>query len=304
MLITMKKLLDVAKKEGGFAVPAPNVFSMETTEAAYQAAREMQAPVILNVWDAGAEWIEKQANLALYFEKKYPDVIAALNLDHGQSYDSEVAAIRSGFTSVMSDRSMMPLEQNVEQVKRIVDTAHAVNVSVEAELGHVGQGYEYEQTRDAWLTNPDEAVAYVEQTQCDCLAVAVGTSHGAYKGTPRLDFALLETLNSLVSVPLVLHGGSGTGDENLAKAVAVGIQKVNLCTDLMDAYERKAKEKAKTSGEFLEIYEAGVQGWKEELMRYMELFSAKGKAVLYQEHLSRAEGLYSHVKDENFTVQK
>ena len=78
MLITMKKLMDVAKKEGGFAVPAPNVFSMETTEAAYQAAREMQAPVILNVWDAGAEWIEKQANLALYFEKKYPDVIAAL----------------------------------------------------------------------------------------------------------------------------------------------------------------------------------------------------------------------------------
>ena len=231
-------------------------------------------------------------------------VIAALNLDHGQSYDSEVAAIRSGFTSVMSDRSMMPFEQNVEQVKRIVDTAHAVNVSVEAELGHVGQGYEYEQTRDAWLTNPDEAVAYVEQTQCDCLAVAVGTSHGAYKGTPRLDFALLETLNSLVSVPLVLHGGSGTGDENLAKAVAVGIQKVNLCTDLMDAYERKAKEKDKTSGEFLEIYEAGVQGWKEELMRYMELFSAKGKAVLYQEHLSRAEGLYYHVKDENFTVQK
>ena len=241
MLITMKKLLDVAKKEGGFAVPAPNVFSMETTEAAYQAAREMQAPVILNVWDAGAEWIEKQANLALYFEKKYPDVIAALNLDHGQSYDSEVAAIRSGFTSVMSDRSMMSFEQNVEQVKRIVDTAHAVNVSVEAELGHVGQGYEYEQTRDAWLTNLDEAVAYVEQTQCDCLAVAVGTSHGAYKGTPRLDFALLEKLNSLVSVPLVLHGGSGTGDENLAKAVAVGIQKVNLCTDLMDAYERKAR---------------------------------------------------------------
>ena len=113
MLITMKKLLDVAKKEGGFAVPAPNVFSMETTEAAYQAAREMQAPVILNVWDAGAEWIEKQANLALYFEKKYPDVIAALNLDHGQSYDSEVAAIRRLFTSLMSDRSMMPLEQNV-----------------------------------------------------------------------------------------------------------------------------------------------------------------------------------------------
>lgn len=166
MLITMKKLLDVAKKEGGFAVPAPNVFSMETTEAAYQAAREMQAPVILNVWDAGAEWIEKQANLALYFEKKYPDVIAALNLDHGQSYDSEVAAIRSGFTSVMSDRSMMSFGQNVEQVKRIVDTAHAVNVSVEAELGHVGQGYEYEQTRDAWLTNPDSIRQISPKRRC------------------------------------------------------------------------------------------------------------------------------------------
>ncbi len=106
-----------------------------------------------------------------------------MNLDHGGPFEHLIRAIRAGFSSVMVDRSTLPYEQNVAESKEIVKIAHAVGVSVEAELGHVGQGVEYEQTRDAGLTHPEEAVSFVEETGVDCLAVAVGTSHGAYKGT-------------------------------------------------------------------------------------------------------------------------
>ena len=135
----------------------------------------------------------------------------------------------------MVDRSTLSFEDNVAQVADVVRIAHAVGVSVEAELGHVGQGVEYEATRDAGLTHPEEAAEFVERTGVDCLAVAVGTSHGVYKGTPHLEFDLLSTLASDLEIPLVLHGGSGTGDENLRRAVKTGIQKVNLYTDLGEA---------------------------------------------------------------------
>jgi fructose-bisphosphate aldolase, class II len=292
MLVTMKKLLDVAKGKH-YAVPAPNVYSLETVEAAFQAARELKAPMIMNVWDDGAEWIAKVGNIVRYFDPLYPDVICALNLDHGHSFATAMAAIRAGYTSVMADFSMMPFNDNAAEVRRIVDVAHAVNVSVEAELGHVGQGFEYESTRDKGLTNPGEAVSYVEQTHCDMLAVAIGTSHGVYKGTPRIDFELLETLSALVSVPLVLHGGSGTGDENLAKAVNIGIQKVNICTDLFNGYDAAVREAGLEDGaNYLSRYFAGPMGWKKTLIHYTRLFNAAGKAPLYELYTAMPEEMH------------
>lgn len=194
----------------------------------------------------------------------------------------------------MVDRSELPFEENVRETAEIVKVAHALNVSVEAELGHVGQGYEYEQTRESGLTNKDEAVEYVRQTGVDCLAVSVGTSHGTYKGTPRLDFELLAALDKLVEIPLVLHGGSGTGDGNLAKAVQTGIQKVNLCTDLslagMEAlkeylgvdYDSMAKNKAlgefgNPSANMWDSDIAAAKGYKQKLMHYLKLFGSAGK---------------------------
>ena len=189
----------------------------------------------------------------------------------------------------MVDRSTLPYEQNVAESKEIVKIAHAVGVSVEAELGHVGQGVEYEATRDAGLTHPEEAVSFVEETGVDCLAVAVGTSHGAYKGTPHLEFDLLETIAKSVDVPLVLHGGSGTGDDLIAKAIKCGIQKVNLWTDLSQASNMAVKEaidadyapdvdpdKKKISSWQYDMI--GADGYKAALEHYMHVFGCVGKA--------------------------
>lgn len=303
MIISLKKILDVAKKNR-FAVASPNVYSMETVECAYQAARELNAPVILMVWDGGPEWVEKVGNICKFFEKKYPDVVCSLILDHGGSYESEMTALRSGFSGIMSDRSKLPFEENVREVRKTVEPAHAVNVAVEAELGHVGEGLEYEETRDSGLTNPDEALEFIRRTEVDCLAVAVGTSHGVYKGTPHIDFDLLDKLDKLVDIPLVLHGGSGTGDDNLAKAVEHGINKVNLCSDLMLAMEKAVRQDALEKDQagyrntnaydlyFMGILDAGHKGWTDCLKHYMKLFKSEGKAELYREYKAVPEANY------------
>lgn len=293
MLVSMKTILDKAK-EGGYGVAAPNAFNMETVRVCFEAARELKAPIIID----GAEnhGIESIAALTKYYSGLFPDVEVALNLDHGSTFEAAIRAIRTGYTSVMVDRSQLPFEENVARTKEIVRIAHAIGVSVEAELGHVGQGSEYEQTRDAGLTKPEEAVEFVKQTGVDMLAVAIGTSHGTYKGTPHLDFDLLKELTESVDVPLVLHGGSGTGDDNLKKAVEMGIQKVNLFTDLSNAglestmdfienggalnrtmvnFENGKVEKMKVT--MLNAYMIGSEGYKKKLMYYMRLFGSEGK---------------------------
>lgn len=286
MLQPMHELLQEAKK-GNYGIPAPNAFSRFTMEACLQAADELNSPVIIGV--PGVFGIEEMGDLARFYQVRYPRVPFALNLDHGGPYEHLIRAIRAGFSSVMVDRSTLPYEQNVAESKEIVKIAHAVGVSVEAELGHVGNGNEYAETRDAGLTHPDEAVSFVEETGVDCLAVAVGTSHGAYKGTPHLEYDLLTTIAHEVDVPLVLHGGSGTGDDLIAKAIKCGIQKVNLWTDLSQASNMKVKEivesdygpnsnpdKKKTNA--CQYDEAGAAGYKEALMHYMHVFGCVDKA--------------------------
>lgn len=286
MLEPMKDLL-VEAKRGGYAVPAPNVFDKESVEAAFNAAEELDSPVILDV--GYAMGIEETGMIAKYYGTKHPRIPWALNLDHGGPFEHVILAIRSGYSSVMVDRSTLSFEDNVAQVADVVRIAHAVGISVEAELGHVGQGVEYEQTRDAGLTHPEEAVSFVEETGVDCLAVAVGTSHGAYKGTPHLEFELLETIAKSVDVPLVLHGGSGTGDDLIAKAIKCGIQKVNLWTDLSQASNMAVKEaieadyapdvdpdKKKISSWQYDMI--GADGYKAALEHYMHVFGCVGKA--------------------------
>ena len=291
MILSMAEILNDAKKRK-YGVAAPNVFSSITVKACFEAAEEMHAPIILDC--AGMPFLEETAEIARFYERKYPNVYAALNLDHGGPYEEIVSAIRFGFSSVMIDRSMVPYEENVREVAEIVKIAHAVGVSVEAELGHVGQGFEYEETRTAGLTNPEEAVSFVKETGIDCLAVAVGTSHGVYKGKPHLEFDLLSELSEKIQIPLVLHGGSGTGDDNLAKAVCCGIQKVNLFTDLSNAglkslmkylgIDWDQMQQDGTKGEFANmkanLCDAGLEagkGYKELLCHYIELFGGVGK---------------------------
>lgn len=229
MLVKMKELLDDANKNN-YAVVAPNAWNEETIKAAISAAEEERAPLILALYPVMAN-IEEFASSAckLVSNSKIP---IALHLDHGSKFEEAIRAIRSGYTSIMVDRSQLPYNKNVKEVREITKISHAVGVTVEAELGHVGQGKDYNSTRDCGLTRVEEAVRFVEETQVDCLAVAIGTSHGIYSGAPKIDFKLLRELKDNIDIPLVLHGSSGTGEENIIKCVDGGINKINLFTDL------------------------------------------------------------------------
>lgn len=287
--MTMKRILIDAKKNN-YAVPAPNVFSAETVEACFEAASTMRSPIIIDC--AAIHDIEKIAHITDYYSRKYDQVRFALNLDHGSTFEEAILAIRNGFTSIMVDRSQLSIEDNIRETKELVKIAHSVGVSVESELGHVGIGLQYEETRDKGLTNPKEAIYFVSETGIDCLAVAIGTSHGTYKGTPRIDFGLLEELNESIHIPLVLHGGSGTGDENLEKCVKKGIQKINLFTDLSNCGLNNLNkylygeiiENGKLKDEFdigsKNMYDAmqeSKEGYMEKLKHYMMLFGSNNR---------------------------
>lgn len=277
MLISMAPLLKDAR-EKGYGIAAPGIYDLQTAAAALSAAAELKSPIILDVYQNND--LEAIGDIVRFLSSRFESVPFALNLDHGESFEVTVRAIRAGFSSVMIDCSTKPFAENVALTSEVVKMAHAVGVSVEAELGHVGSGARYEEDRDKGLTDPAEAVEFVRQTGVDCLAVAVGTAHGKYAGTPRIDFERLAKLREVVPAPLVLHGGSSTGDENLSKAVRQGITKVNLFTDLVFAGALGIKT-ALSSGKDLPLpalYAAGVAGYKDMLKHYIELFGSAGKA--------------------------
>ena len=231
MLVTMKALLDRANEEN-YAVMAPNVFYELDARACIKAAEELRAPLILDIdFDSSPDVVEQGWYLRRIAEMA--SVPVAINQDHSADFTHAIAAIRGGYTSIMVDRSFLPYEENAAQVKELVKIAHAVGVSVEAELGHVGSAADDPDDWKKAFTDPAEAKRFVEETGVDCLAVAIGTAHGLYKGTPTLDFERLRELKAALGIPLVLHGGSGTGDENIRRACTMGINKVNVCSELL-----------------------------------------------------------------------
>lgn len=272
MLVPMKVILEKAKKEG-YGVVAPNALNEDTARVCIEAATELNAPIIIDVGYLVHPKIKMLAHIISEYARQAP-VPVALNLDHGRQFSHAISAIQAGFTSIMIDRSNLPFEQNVKEVSEIVKIAHSVGIDVEAELGHVGTGSEYSKDRNSGLTNPEEARDYVEKTGVDFLAVAIGTAHGTYKGTPYLDFDRLAEIRKKVEIPLVLHGGSGTGDDNLLKAVSLGISKINIATDLFDA----GRKNIKTDSPLHFIYYEVNEGYKNKLMYYMNLFGQVGKA--------------------------
>ncbi|MBQ9988905.1 MAG: class II fructose-bisphosphate aldolase [Clostridia bacterium] len=276
MLISMKLILQRAR-EGGYGVPAPNVRNEDTVRACIEAAEELNSPLIIGPgYKSNPDFKFFACMIRELAEQSKIEI--AFNLDHGSSPEQCFDAADNGYTGVMIDASVQPYEQNAVITKQVVDYAHARGVSVEAELGHVGQGIQYEVDRDAALTDPDEAVRFVSETGVDALAVAIGSAHGVYKGVPRLDFDRLQVLRRRVSVPLVLHGGSGTGDENLARACREGICKVNLATDLYNCGGRRVAAFIGEGGSGLQAYQELTAGYKDELKRYMQVIGAAGRA--------------------------
>ncbi|MBS4024590.1 MAG: class II fructose-1,6-bisphosphate aldolase [Clostridia bacterium] len=243
-LVTVTEMLQKAET-GGYAVGAFNCNNMEIVQAIIEAAEAEQAPVILQASQgaikyAGLDYIMAMARTAA----ENAAVPVAMHLDHGTSFDQVMQCIRYGFTSVMIDGSKYPLEENIAITNKVLDVARAVGVSVEAELGKIG-GTEDDITvseKEASMTDPEEAKYFVQQTKVDALAIAIGTAHGQYKGEPKLDFARLQRVRELVSVPIVLHGSSGVPDEAIRKAISLGVRKVNIDTNIREAFAGGIKQ--------------------------------------------------------------
>lgn len=237
-LVSMQELLQKAES-GGYAVGAFNCSNLELTQAIVRAAEAENAPVIMQASQgaikyAGLEYVAAIAKIAATMTR----VPVALHLDHGTSFEQAVQCIHVGFSSVMIDGSKLPFEDNVALTRQVLDVARAVGVSVEAELGKIG-GTEDDITvseREALFTDPAEAGLFVRETGVDALAVAIGTAHGQYKGVPKLDFHLLKKIKAEVNVPIVLHGSSGVPDEALREAIGLGVRKVNIDTNIREAF--------------------------------------------------------------------
>ncbi|MEO1771679.1 class II fructose-bisphosphate aldolase [Candidatus Enterococcus ferrettii] len=275
MLVTMKELVDEAY-EGGYAVPAPNVDNEHNLRAAIEAAEELNSPVIIGHICGYNPDIQYFGRIATDLARR-AKVKVAINLDHGGSFEDCMAGIQAGFTSIMIDRSQASFEDNIREVAELAKAAHALGITVEAELGHVGVGQNYAVDGKQMLTNPEEALQFVQETNVDCLAVAVGTAHGVYQGEPHIRFELLEELTEKIPVPLVLHGGSGSGDENLRRCAKLGICKVNLSNDLRKAAIESLVEQDLNGDGAYEMYNYLAAGFKSKLKHYIELLGSKDK---------------------------
>lgn len=238
MLVTGKQILDAARA-GGYAIGAFNCHTLDMITAVVDVATSEQAPVILQFTEGsmktnGWEYISAVARQAAVSTP----VPVAIHLDHGASFESVVRAIRHGFTSVMIDGSELPYAKNVALTRRVVEAAHAAGVSVEAEIGHVGGVEDGHGSMTGWMTEPADAEQFWQDAGMDYLATAFGTAHGFYKEEPKLDLDRVSLIARRVHIPLVMHGGSGVPDDQVLAAIARGICKVNVATELKDAWAR------------------------------------------------------------------
>lgn len=243
-LVSLSAILKQAEA-GGWAVGAFNCNNLELVQAIIQAAEAEQAPVVLQASQGAIKYAGLNYISGLALEAaRTARVPVAVHLDHGTSFEQVVRCVRSGFSSVMIDGSHLPLAENIGLTRRVVDVARPVDVTVEGELGRIG-GTEDDITvdeREALFTDPDEAGHFVEATRVDALAVAIGTAHGLYHGTPLLDFDRLQRIRLRVRVPLVLHGSSGVPADAVREAVTLGVRKVNIDTDIRQAFTETIRE--------------------------------------------------------------
>ncbi|GAB4167639.1 MAG: class II fructose-1,6-bisphosphate aldolase [Calditrichia bacterium] len=306
MLVTNKDIQLEAQKKG-YAVPAFNTSNLEMTKAIVEVAEELKSPVIIATSTSAISYagIQEIANIVRGLGQK-ASVPVSLHLDHGTDFDLIIQCIRNGWTSVMIDASHHPLEENIQATKEIAKIAHAAGVSVEAELGQLA-GIEDNivvDSANAHLTDPEQAKQFVEESNCDTLAVAIGTSHGAYKfaGESNLDFKRLAEIREKVSVPLVLHGASsvypewvdrfkrsggemkpahGVSDDHIKTAISHGITKINIDTDLRIAFTTALREFLNENPAQFDprkILKAPTEALKEIVAGKMKLMGSAGQA--------------------------
>ena len=287
MLMNMKDLLAVANKHN-FAVPAFNVSDYSMFKGLMELTEELNAPIIIAIHPdelaLTGPWILK----AIIDRAYQSPVPVAIHLDHGSTYEQVLTAIQCGFTSVMIDSSSKPFEENVAICKKIVETAHAVNVSVEGELGTIGTADDFGEEGSAEIkyTDPDDAVRFIEESGVDCLAIAIGTCHGIYpKGVdPHLRIDILKEIKAkLPNTPLVLHGGSSNPDDEIEESVTCGVNKINISSDIKVAYFNEMREvlQNKSLREPFAIEPQCVEAMKKVAAQKIRLFHTDGKSALY-----------------------
>ena len=243
-LVSMKEMLIKAKAEG-YAVGQFNLNNLEFTQAILQAAEAEKSPVILGVSEGAARYMSGFKTVVKMVEGLMEDlnvtVPVAIHLDHGSSFEKCKEAIDAGFTSVMIDASHHSFEENVEITSKVVEYAHSKGVSVEAELGTVG-GQEDDVSGSIIYANPAECKELVERTGIDCLAPALGSVHGPYKGEPKLGYKEMEEIGQATGLPLVLHGGTGIPTHDIQKSVSLGTAKINVNTENQIASAKAVRE--------------------------------------------------------------
>lgn len=282
MYVSMKEMLKHAS-ENKYAVMACNCINYEQAKAICEAAAEEAAPVIIDI-------APRQMKLHATPEVMAPmikeiaeplDVPVALNLDHGADYHDIVRCLKAGYSSVMVDASSYDFEENVRRTRLITSLAHEYGASVEAELGHVGQAAAGDGRSADMYTNVDMACEFVERTGCDALAVAIGTAHGKYPEgfVPQLDFDRLAELKEALKMPLVLHGGSGAGEENIRRVVELGINKINVCTDLFNCQrdQIRAELNENPDVEYLYMQIHSQEEGKRYIRDYMRMIGSSGR---------------------------
>lgn len=286
MIVSMLEILKKAK-EGGYGVLAPNVFNEDSVRACLEAAVELDSPVIIDVLEENTKDLVTFGKIIRILAEEVR-VPVAINLDHGGNMKACMKAIYGGFTGLMVDRAALSFEENAKQVYEFKKLCEPLGITIEAEFGQIADGCDYAEKRDEYLTDPELAKKFVELSHCDCLAVSIGEAHGEYtNGAPDIDFERLEKIKSLVDVPLVFHGGSFSGFDNIAKVCQIGCQKVNMGTDAYNYGLKQLMDDPRYGkGENIGARMAGNimwAGYKERVMDYMKVTGSVGKNWLKTE---------------------
>ncbi len=285
--VTTKEMLKKAQK-GRYAVGAFNANNMEIVQAIVEAAEEENAPVILQASQGAIKYagLDSIVVMVKVMAEKV-NIPVALHLDHGTDYYQNIKCLRAGFTSLMYDGSKLSFDENVKMTKKVVEMAHACDIPVEAELGQIGKmgdsdepGVALEKVKES-MAVPEEAVKFVELTEIDFLAAAVGTIHGCRTPFAKLDIPRIERIRELTGVPLVLHGASGANDEEIKKGIAAGICKINIDTRIRMKFTEKIREIIKTNPQEIDprkILGPAKEAAKEIIRDRMRVFGCNGKA--------------------------
>lgn len=288
MYVNIADILSVANKNG-FAVIACSPVDMEMARGMIRAAEKMDAPIIFLL---GQNMMRRIASAELVIPMiktmaSATRIPIATCLDHGNDEERILYSIRNGFSSIMFDGSLYSLDENISKTKDIVRMCHSIGIGVEGEIGHVGVAAEGDNTNISYYTDPSEACRFAKETEVDALAVSVGTAHGDYpKGVvPHIAFDIIERIHQAIpDIPLVLHGGSGSGDENIRKAVISGISKINVVTDFLNAGRDYIRDKTiENQGiGYMDLMIGMEKAVSETVCHWIELSGSEGKASLYK----------------------